>query len=146
MSGLKQSALAMCIGLLCAGLCADTRAGAPDAPTRKLAFDVFKQLIEINTTESVGNVTTAANAMAQRLLDAGFAQKDIVIDGPVDRKKNLVVRYHGNGKAKPILVICHLDVVEAKREDWSTDPFKFTEKDGYVYGRGTQDGRAGAGI
>jgi acetylornithine deacetylase/succinyl-diaminopimelate desuccinylase-like protein len=132
------------LSLMASLACAAER--APDAATRKLAFDIFKQLIEINTTESAGNVTTAANAMAQRLLDAGFPQKDIVVDGPVDRKKNLVVRYHGSGKAKPILIICHLDVVEARREDWTTDPFKFVEKDGYVYGRGTQDVKSGDAI
>jgi acetylornithine deacetylase/succinyl-diaminopimelate desuccinylase-like protein len=119
---------------------------APDEATRKLAFDIFKQLIEINTTDSVGNTTTAAKAMEQRLLDAGFAQKDIVVAGPNERKGNLVVRYHGKGKGKPILMICHLDVVEARREDWTTDPFQFVEKDGYVYGRGTQDVKDGDAI
>jgi acetylornithine deacetylase/succinyl-diaminopimelate desuccinylase-like protein len=136
-------ALALCTGLSTAA----ARDAAPDEATRKLAFDMFKQLIEINTTDSVGNVTTASEAMAKRLLDAGFAQKDIVIDGPNDRKKNLVVRYHGNGKGgKPILMICHLDVVEARREDWTTDPFQFVEKDGFVYGRGTQDVKSGDAI
>jgi acetylornithine deacetylase/succinyl-diaminopimelate desuccinylase-like protein len=119
---------------------------APDAATRKLAFDVFKQLIEINTTDSVGNVTTAAKAMQQRLLDAGFAPGDVVVAGPNERKGNLVVRYRGKGQLKPILLICHLDVVEAKREDWTTDPFQFVEKDGYVYGRGTQDVKVGDAI
>ena len=119
---------------------------APDAATRKLAFDVFKQLIEINTTDSVGNTTTAAKAMAQRLLDAGFAPQDVVVAGPNERKGNLVVRYHGKGNLKPILMICHLDVVEAKREDWTSDPFQFVEKDGYVYGRGTQDVKSGDAI
>src|SRR5262249_29836340 len=119
---------------------------APDAATRKLALDIFKQLIEINTTDSVGNVTTAAKAMEQRLLDAGFPQKDLVVAGPNDRKQNLVVRYHGSGKGRPILMICHLDVVEARREDWTTDPFQFVEKDGYVYGRGTQDVKSGDAI
>jgi acetylornithine deacetylase/succinyl-diaminopimelate desuccinylase-like protein len=119
---------------------------APDAATRKLAFDLFKQLIEINTTDSVGNTSTAAKAMAQRLLDAGFSPQDVVVAGPNERKGNLVVRYHGTGKHKPILLICHLDVVEAKREDWTTDPFQFVEKDGYVYGRGTQDVKSGDAI
>ncbi len=135
--------LALCAGLSTTAMARDA---APDPATRKLAFDIFKQLIEINTTDSVGNVTTASEAMAKRLLDAGFAQKDIVIDGPNDRKKNLVVRYHGSGKAKPILMICHLDVVEARREDWTTDPFQFVEKDGFVYGRGTQDVKSGDAI
>ncbi len=110
-----------------------------DEQTRKLAHDIFQQLIEINTTDSVGNVTTAAKAMQQRLLDAGFAKEDMFLGGPNDRKENLVVRYRGTGKERPILFIGHLDVVEARREDWTTDPFQFVEKDGFYYGRGTQD-------
>jgi acetylornithine deacetylase/succinyl-diaminopimelate desuccinylase-like protein len=110
-----------------------------DNSTRQLALDMFKQLIEINTTDSVGNVTTAAEAMAQRFHDAGFPESDIHVLGPNDRKKNMVARLHGSGKYKPVLLIGHLDVVEARREDWTTDPFQFVEKDGYFYGRGTQD-------
>jgi acetylornithine deacetylase/succinyl-diaminopimelate desuccinylase-like protein len=110
-----------------------------DDATKQLAHDIFKQLIEINTTDSVGNVTTASEAMAQRLRQAGFPEADMQILGPNDRKQNLVVRYHGSGKHKPILLIGHLDVVEAHRNDWTTDPFQFVEKDGYFYGRGTQD-------
>src|SRR5579871_4759036 len=94
-------ALALCTGLSTAA----ARESAPDAATRQLAMDVFKQLIEINTTDSVGNVTTASEAMAKRFLDAGFAPKDVVVAGPNDRKKNLVVRYHGSGKGKPIFLI-----------------------------------------
>ena len=114
--------------------------------TRRLAHDIFKQLIEINTTDSVGNVSTASEAMAQRFRDAGFPEKDIYIGGPNDRKKNLVVRLHGSGKHKPVLLIGHLDVVEARREDWTTDPFQFVEKDGYFYGRGTEDMKDGDAI
>jgi acetylornithine deacetylase/succinyl-diaminopimelate desuccinylase-like protein len=110
-----------------------------DPATRQLAHDVFKQLIEINTTDSVGSVTVASEAMAARLREAGFADSDIQILGPTDRTKNLVVRLRGTGKRKPVLLIGHLDVVEARREDWTTDPFQFIEKDGYYYGRGTQD-------
>ena len=110
-----------------------------DDATRQLAHDIFKQLVEINTTDSVGNVTTAAEAMAQRLRDAGFPPTDIQIIGPNDRKKNLVARLHGSGTKKPVLLIGHLDVVEAKPSDWTTDPFQFVEQDGYFYGRGTQD-------
>ena len=128
------------IGLsgVAAGLLALSAAAAADDKT---AHDIFKQLIEINTTDSVGNVTLAAQAMAQRLLDAGFPKADVVVLGPNDRKNNMVARYHGKpgSKLKPVLIIGHLDVVEAKREDWSTDPFQFVEKDGYFYGRGTQD-------
>ena len=114
---------------------------AEDAVTRKNAHDIFKQLIEINTTDSVGSTTVAAQAMAQRLLDAGFPKADVVVLGPNDRKGNMVARYRGKpgSKLKPVLIIAHTDVVEAKREDWTTDPFQFVEKDGYFYGRGTQD-------
>lgn len=117
-----------------------------DSSPKQLAHDIFKQLIEINTTDSVGNVTTASEAMAKRFRDAGFAEKDIYIGGPNDRKKNLVVRLHGSGKHKPVLLIGHLDVVEARREDWTTDPFQFVEKDGYFYGRGTEDMKDGDAI
>jgi acetylornithine deacetylase/succinyl-diaminopimelate desuccinylase-like protein len=114
-------------------------AAAP--PPDDLARDIFRQLIEINTTDSVGNVTTAAQAMAKRLTDAGFPAADVKVLGPNDRKGNMVARYRGTGAGglRPILFLGHLDVVEARREDWTTDPFKFVEKDGYFYGRGTQD-------
>jgi len=121
------------------------RAQVPDE-TRQLAHDIFKQLIEINTTDSVGNVTTAAEAMANRLRDAGFAEADIKLAGPNERKRNLVARFRGTGKRKPILFIGHLDVVEALRSDWTTDPFEFIEKDGYFYGRGTEDMKEGDAI
>ncbi len=112
-----------------------------DPATRQLSRDIFKQLIEINTTDSVGNNTTAAQAMAKRLLDAGFPAADVVVLGPNERKGNMVARLRGSGAGgnKPILIIGHLDVVEARRTDWTTDPFQFVEKDGYFYGRGTQD-------
>src|SRR5271168_2923913 len=122
-------------------LCSYLSAAQPDAATRGLARDIFQQLIEINTTDSVGSTTAAAQAMAKRLLDAGFPAADVLVLGPNDRKGNLVVRLPGpaSGARKPILIIGHLDVVEARREDWTTDPFQFVEKDGYFYGRGTQD-------
>ena len=114
--------------------------------TNRHAREIFKQLIEINTTDSVGNVSTAAEAMAKRLRDAGFPEKDVIIAGPNDRKKNLVARLYGTGQRKPVLFIGHLDVVEAKREDWTTDPFQFIEKDGFFYGRGTEDMKEGDAI
>jgi hypothetical protein len=110
-----------------------------DNATKQLSRDIFRQLIEINTTDSVGNTTTAAEAMRKRLLDAGMPKADVVVLGPNDRKGNMVARLRGSGTGKPILIIAHLDVVEAKRSDWTTDPFQFVEKDGYFYGRGTQD-------
>jgi acetylornithine deacetylase/succinyl-diaminopimelate desuccinylase-like protein len=115
-------------------------------PTRQLARDIFKQLIEINTTDSVGNVTTAAEAMAARLRTAGFSEDDLHVAGPTERKKNLVVRFRGTGKRKPILFIGHLDVVEALRTDWTTDPFEFLERDSFFYGRGTEDMKEGDAI
>lgn len=116
-------------------------AGPPDEATRRMARDIFRELIEINTTDSVGNNTIAAEAMAKRLSDAGFAESDIRVAGPNDHKGNLVVRLRGRRGTgvTPILIIGHLDVVEARRSDWTTDPFQFVEKDGYFYGRGTQD-------
>jgi acetylornithine deacetylase/succinyl-diaminopimelate desuccinylase-like protein len=128
--------LASCLLLLAASLPA---AAQLDPQTRKLAHDIFQQLIEINTTDSVGSTTVAAKAMAQRLLDAGFAKQDVLVLGPNDRKGNLIARIHGTGRGKPILFIGHLDVVEALRSDWTTDPFKFVEQGSYYYGRGTQD-------
>jgi len=113
---------------------------AADAASNKLARELLQQLIEINTTDSVGNVTAAAEAMAQRFRAAGFPAADIVIvGGPNEKKKNLVVRLRGTGQHKPLLLMGHLDVVEAHREDWTVDPFKLVEKDGYFYGRGSSD-------
>jgi acetylornithine deacetylase/succinyl-diaminopimelate desuccinylase-like protein len=117
-----------------------------DDRNKQLSRDIFKQLIEINTTDSVGNVTTAAEAMAKRLRDAGFPESDVQVLGPNDRKRNMVARLHGTGKHKPVLLIGHLDVVEARREDWTTDPFQFVEKEGFFYGRGTQDMKDGDAI
>jgi acetylornithine deacetylase/succinyl-diaminopimelate desuccinylase-like protein len=114
--------------------------------TDREARAIFQQLIEINTTDSVGNVTTAAEAMAKRFRDAGFAEQDVIVAGPDARKKNLVVRLHGTGKRPPVLFIGHLDVVEARREDWTTDPFQFVEQDGFFYGRGTRDMKEGDAI
>lgn len=118
----------------------------PPAEYQKLAHDIYKQLIEINTSVSTGQTTPASKAMAERFLAAGFPASDIVIAGAADHKMNVVVRYHGTGKKKPLLLLAHLDVVEAKRSDWSMDPFVLTEKDGYFYGRGTTDDKAQAAI
>jgi acetylornithine deacetylase/succinyl-diaminopimelate desuccinylase-like protein len=113
---------------------------------QQLTREIYKELVEINTTDSVGNCTAAAEAMGARLKAAGFPAEDIQILGPNPRKGNLVARYRGTGARKPILLLAHLDVVEAKREDWSFDPFKFLEQDGYFYGRGTGDDKAMAAI
>jgi acetylornithine deacetylase/succinyl-diaminopimelate desuccinylase-like protein len=103
------------------------------------ARSILKELIEINTTESSGNTTDAAHAMAARLRNAGFSPEDVLVLESKARKANLVARLRGNGTRRPVLLLAHLDVVEAKREDWSFDPFTLLEKDGYFYGRGTSD-------
>jgi acetylornithine deacetylase/succinyl-diaminopimelate desuccinylase-like protein len=121
------------------------RAQSDDA-TRTLVREIFQQLIEINTTHSVGSTTVAAQAMADRLLAAGYPSADVFVGGPTPTKGNMVARLRGTGARKPLLMICHLDVVEARREDWSVDPFKLLEKDGYFYGRGTSDVKDGDAI
>jgi acetylornithine deacetylase/succinyl-diaminopimelate desuccinylase-like protein len=115
---------------------------AASASDRALAREIFKELIEINTTDTpAGNVTTATAAMRKRFLDAGFPAEDVLLLGPDARKQNLVVRMRAEGAPieKPVLFLCHMDVVVALKSDWHTDPFQFVEKDGYYYGRGTQD-------
>ena len=130
--------------LTCAQLLVSPALTAQDRDqANRLAREIFQQLIEINTTDSVGNVTAASQAMADRFRAAGFGETDVIVAGPAERKKNLVVRYRGTGKRKPVLFIGHLDVVEARREDWTTDPFQFIEKDGFFYGRGTEDMKSG---
>jgi acetylornithine deacetylase/succinyl-diaminopimelate desuccinylase-like protein len=127
--------------LIAALLLAPAWAASLDEPTRRLSRDILQELIEINTTDSVGSTTVAAEAMRKRLLAAGFAAEDVTVLGPNDRRGNLVARLRGAhaGGAKPILIIAHLDVVEARRSDWTTDPFRLVEQDGFFYGRGTQD-------
>jgi acetylornithine deacetylase/succinyl-diaminopimelate desuccinylase-like protein len=110
----------------------------PQTENQKMAHDIFRELIEINTTVNMG-CSKAAEAMAARLKDAGFPGTDITLAGPQPQHMNLIVRYHGKGKLSPLLFIGHLDVVEALPQDWSFDPFKFREIDGYYYGRGTTD-------
>ncbi|MGY8679306.1 M20/M25/M40 family metallo-hydrolase [Bradyrhizobium sp. UFLA05-153] len=109
------------------------------SPQQQLSHDVYKELVEIDTTTATGDTARAAEAMATRLKAAGFPDSDVQVFSPAPRKGNLVARLHGSGARKPILLVAHLDVVPALREDWSVDPFKFTEKDGYYYGRGTAD-------
>jgi acetylornithine deacetylase/succinyl-diaminopimelate desuccinylase-like protein len=121
-------------------------AAAQLTPDQKLAREIFKELVEINTTDSVGDNTAAANAMAKRLLAAGFPSADVQVLNTEPRKGNLVARLRGSGAKKPILLLAHLDVVEARREDWSVDPFTFLERDGFFYGRGTADDKAQAAI
>ena len=109
------------------------------SPQQQLAYDIYKELVEINTVTATGDTAKAAEAMAGRLRSGGFADADVHAFSPAPKKGNLVARLHGSGARKPILLVAHLDVVPANREDWSVDPFKLIEKDGYYYGRGTGD-------
>jgi acetylornithine deacetylase/succinyl-diaminopimelate desuccinylase-like protein len=135
----------LCAPVVAAALAAPVlwaQQAAPLSAHQELARSIFKELIEINTTDSAGDTTRAAEAMAARLRTAGFAAGDVQVLGP-PRKGNLVARLRGSGAGKPILMLAHLDVVEARREDWSVDPFVFLERDGYFYGRGTNDIKSG---
>jgi acetylornithine deacetylase/succinyl-diaminopimelate desuccinylase-like protein len=136
-------------GLALASLLAATPALAQQ-PSRsdyhQLGHAILRELIETNTTASAGNTTVAAEQLQVRFKDAGFAPEDDQVVGPTPKNRNLVVRYRGSGAHKPVLLLAHLDVVEAKRDDWTYDPFALTEKDGYFYGRGTQDVKGGAAM
>ena len=116
-------------------------------PHQQMAKDFLRELIEIDTTHSTGNTTSAADAMAAHLIAAGFPQDDVLVLGPLENKGNLVVRYRGRDVGrKPLLLLAHIDVVEADPVDWTLDPFTFTERDGYYYGRGTTDDKDEAAI
>jgi len=118
----------------------------PPPADRQLAHDIYKQIVEIKSGYSTGATTPVAEAMAARLRAAGFPDSDIFLGGAIPTKFNLVVRYRGSGARRPILLLAHTDVVEARREDWSTDPFQLIERDGYFYGRGTWDDKAQAAV
>jgi acetylornithine deacetylase/succinyl-diaminopimelate desuccinylase-like protein len=146
---MRPSLLPLALLLAAAPLAAQSGGRAtplPSAQDRALAREIYAELIAINTSHSVGSTTKAAEAMARRLLAAGFPASDVQVLEPAERKGNLVARYRGNGSAKPILLLAHLDVVEALPEDWTLPPFELTEKDGWFYGRGTQDDKAMAAI
>src|SRR5262249_10861237 len=119
---------------------------ATPAAHQAVLRQIYQELVEINTTHSVGDTTQAAEAMARHLLAAGFPAADVQVLAPAPRKGNLVARLRGAGGKRPLLLLAHLDVVEANREDWSVDPFKLLEQDGYFYGRGTGDDKAMAAI
>ncbi|MDA0928703.1 MAG: M20/M25/M40 family metallo-hydrolase, partial [Proteobacteria bacterium] len=117
------------------------------SPYQQMARDFLEELVNINTTNSSGDNTAAAQAMADRLLAAGFHEDDVQIIEPAPRKGNLVARYRGRELGlKPLLLLAHIDVVEADPADWTLDPFTFIEQDGYYYGRGTTDDKDEAAI
>src|SRR5262249_56125602 len=133
--GLLRGVLALlCLACLGGRVRAETRTAQ-----QQLAVDIYKELVEITTVTATGDTARAAEAMAARLRAAGLSASDVQVFTSAPRKGNLVARLRGTGARKPILLLAHLDVVEARREDWSVDPFKLIEKDGYFYGRGTAD-------
>jgi acetylornithine deacetylase/succinyl-diaminopimelate desuccinylase-like protein len=142
---LRKLAVLLCLSA--ARLFAQT-APLPPAADQRLAHDIYKQLIEIKSGYTTGSTTLVAEAAAARLRVAGFPDSDIFIGGPTANKYNLVARLHGSGAHRPLLLLAHEDVVEAKPADWSPglDPFTFNERDGYYYGRGTADDKAQAAI
>src|SRR5215472_12365078 len=124
---------------------ANAQTTRPDSE-KQFVREIYKEMIEVHSGFTTGSTTPIAEAAAARLKAAGFPDSDIFLGGAKDTKHNLVVRYHGTGVRKPILLLAHIDVVEAKREDWSMHPFQLIEKDGYFYGRGTGDDKAQAAI
>jgi acetylornithine deacetylase/succinyl-diaminopimelate desuccinylase-like protein len=129
---------AICATLLMPAMVSAADKGAREVD-RQLARDVYEELVEINTSQSAGDTYKASLAMAARLRAAGFTDDEVQTFETAPRRGNLVARLRGSGQGKPILLLAHLDVVEAKREDWSSDPYELIEKEGYFYGRGTAD-------
>lgn len=119
-------------------LCLVLASSTPPQAYQDLAREVLRELVETNTTHAFGS-RAAADTLAARLRTAGFPAQDVEVLGQRPEKGNLVVRMHGSGAEAPVLFLSHLDVVEARPEDWSVDPFKLTERDGFFYGRGTLD-------
>ena len=120
--------------------------GQPRTDHQQLTFAIYKELVEINTVTATGDTAKAAEAMAARLRAGGLSGDEVQVFSPAPRKGNVVARLKGTGAGKPMMLLAHLDVVEAKREDWSTDPFKLVEQDGYYYGRGTLDDKFMAAV
>src|ERR1044071_7322777 len=112
------------------------------ASERALFHDIYKELVETNTSHSAGDNTLAARRMEKRLREAGFTDKQVQVVEPFPKKGNLVLRFKGDGTRRPMLLLAHLDVVEAKREEWTTDPFTLVETDGYFTARGAADDKA----
>lgn len=140
----RQTIVVACLCCVMGAAVAATPGPTPPADDAELARAIFKELIEIRTTHDVGS-TVAAHAIEQHLLKAGFPAADVTFVAPAEHpsKGNVVVRYRGKGHGKPVLFLGHLDVVEAKAEDWSVDPFQLTERDGWFYGRGAIDMKDG---
>jgi acetylornithine deacetylase/succinyl-diaminopimelate desuccinylase-like protein len=123
-------------------LCSGSLGADPFSAEQQRFREIYRELIEIDTTHSRGDMTAAARAMRRHLFDAGFNAADVHLFEPFPRKGNLVARYRGSGAKKPLLLLAHIDVVEAKREDWRSDPFKLQERDGVFTARGAIDDKA----
>src|SRR5438034_751618 len=132
---------ALIVGAWSCASAAETR-----SPEQQAFVEIYRELVEINTTDSVGDTVRAAEAMAARLRAGGFPAQDIRVLSSGPRKGNMVARLRGTGASRPILLLAHLDVVEARREDWASDPFKLQEVDGYFRARGAIDDKAMASI
>ncbi len=139
----RRSLLTLASLLICCNGFAQTVKTSPD---RALAREILEELVELPTTAAEGT-SRAAQAMAGRLVAAGFPEEDVRVLGPDAQTANLVARLRGRDpRARPILMMAHIDVVPARREDWSVDPWTFSERDGWFYGRGTHDNKAGAAM
>jgi acetylornithine deacetylase/succinyl-diaminopimelate desuccinylase-like protein len=121
-------------------------AADPLSPDQQAFREIYRELVEINTTQSAGDTVRAAEAMAAHLKAGGLPADDVRVLSSGPRKGNLVARLRGTGARRPLLLLAHLDVVEARREDWDFDPFKLQETDGYFRGRGVIDDKAMASI
>ena len=118
----------------------------PPEAEQRLAREIYKQMIEVKSGFTTGSTTPIAESVAARFKAAGFPASDIFVGGAIPTKANVVVRYRGTGARKPILLLAHIDVVEARREDWTVEPFTLLERDGFFYGGGTADDKADAAV
>lgn len=148
---MMNRAIVLSVGLALSAMVAtpSTRAQSPVlTPEQQALHEIYKQLIETNTEDSagVGSVTKASEQLAARFRAAGFPDSDIHLVGPTPDKHALIVRLHGTGARKPLMLLAHLDVVMALPSDWTTDPFTLVEKDGYFQARGAIDDKAMASI
>jgi acetylornithine deacetylase/succinyl-diaminopimelate desuccinylase-like protein len=146
---MQWKAVVTAIAAACAGIGAANAESASPDPGEAAFRELYRELVEINTTRSVGDCTRAAEAMRQRLLAAGYPAGDLQILAPPEAPKDgalIAVLRGSDSTLKPILLLAHIDVVEAKREDWVRDPFKLVEEDGWFYARGASDDKSMAAI
>ena len=142
----RWPALSACSVVVLAFVSSHAAAQPPPSADRALAREILEELVEIQSTEEQGTAR-AAQAMAARLIAAGFPKDDVHVIGHDARTQNLVARFRGpNPGARAVLLMAHIDVVPARREDWSVDPWTFLERDGWFYGRGSTDNKAGAAM